>query len=94
MRWFLLCFGLRVLNALAVRQTFFVPDEYWQALEVAHHAVFGWGDITWEWQWSLRSWAHPSLYAALYAGLKYTGMDGRHEVVTYFCDRSFMMMSS
>ncbi|KAJ6664377.1 hypothetical protein lerEdw1_008596 [Lerista edwardsae] len=30
---------LRLLNCLLV-QTSFVPDEYWQSLEVAHHMVF------------------------------------------------------
>ncbi|KYO21238.1 hypothetical protein Y1Q_0001501 [Alligator mississippiensis] len=30
---------LRVFNCALV-QTSFVPDEYWQSLEVAHHMVF------------------------------------------------------
>ena len=32
--------GFRVLNAL-VCTTAFVPDEYWQSLEVAHRMAFG-----------------------------------------------------
>lgn len=32
--------ALRVTNALLI-QTQFVPDEYWQSLEVAHNMVFG-----------------------------------------------------
>ena len=43
------CDGWRVLAALAafracsaaLCQTAFVPDEYWQSLEVAHRIVFG-----------------------------------------------------
>lgn len=30
----------RLLNYFVV-QTYYVPDEYWQSLEVAHHKVFG-----------------------------------------------------
>jgi GPI mannosyltransferase 3 len=37
---FVPCLLLRAVNALLLR-TFFNPDEYWQSLEVAHHAVFG-----------------------------------------------------
>lgn len=32
--------AFRVLNALLI-QTSYVPDEYWQSLEVAHQMVFG-----------------------------------------------------
>lgn len=35
-----LAVALRVLNCCLVR-TSFVPDEYWQSLEVAHRLVFG-----------------------------------------------------
>ena len=38
--WWLVVGVYRVANALALG-TAFVPDEYWQALEVAHYAVFG-----------------------------------------------------
>ncbi|CAN0541564.1 unnamed protein product [Rangifer tarandus platyrhynchus] len=31
--------ALRIFNCFLV-QTSFVPDEYWQSLEVAHHMVF------------------------------------------------------
>lgn len=37
---FLTCLMLRVANALLV-QTYFNPDEHWQALEVAHRVTFG-----------------------------------------------------
>ena len=53
--------GLKMPNplivALAIRslslllpQTFFQPDEFYQALEPAHHLVFGYGHLTWEWK--------------------------------------------
>ncbi|SPO37817.1 related to dolichyl-phosphate-mannose-glycolipid alpha-mannosyltransferase [Pseudozyma flocculosa] len=43
---FLLLF--RLANAF-LTQTYFQPDEHWQALEVAHRLVFGYGYVTWEW---------------------------------------------
>ena len=38
---FLSLLAFRIVNAFVV-QTSFVPDEYWQSLEVAHKMVFGW----------------------------------------------------
>lgn len=35
-----LCLLVRFLNVLLC-QTVFVPDEYWQSLEVAHRVAFG-----------------------------------------------------
>eukprot|EP00892_Ulva_mutabilis_P007769 jgi/Ulvmu1/5364/UM022_0158.1 len=43
-------------------RTSFDPDEYWQAPEVAHRLVFGYGHLTWEWAAGLRSYAHPLLF--------------------------------
>lgn len=37
---FAFCLAFRVVNALLV-QTYFNPDEHWQALEVAHRIAFG-----------------------------------------------------
>lgn len=34
------CLAVRLINSLLV-QTYFNPDEHWQALEVAHRTVFG-----------------------------------------------------
>lgn len=39
-RVFALCLAFRLVNALLV-QTYFNPDEHWQALEVAHRIAFG-----------------------------------------------------
>lgn len=46
---FLVALSFRLFNAL-VSRTFFQPDEYWQALEVAHRLVFGYGYQSWEWR--------------------------------------------
>ncbi|RHY30808.1 hypothetical protein DYB32_004009 [Aphanomyces invadans] len=61
----------RVFNALFVR-TYFNPDEFWQSSEVAHHMVFGYGYLTWEWQphAQLRGYAHPAIFALLYKSLQ------------------------
>ncbi|ODQ80606.1 glycosyltransferase family 22 protein [Babjeviella inositovora NRRL Y-12698] len=63
---------LRVLNAFTIH-TFFQPDEYLQALEPAHWAVFGYGNLTWEWTNGLRSFVHPLLYALPYKLSEWTG---------------------
>ncbi|EIN07166.1 glycosyltransferase family 22 protein [Punctularia strigosozonata HHB-11173 SS5] len=72
--WLALAF--RVSVALVTRG-FFQPDEYYQSLEPAHHLVFGYGQLTWEWQTSLpiRSVIYPALNAAVYIPLKVIGFD-------------------
>ena len=37
---FMVCLAMRMANSLLV-QTYFNPDEHWQALEVAHRIAFG-----------------------------------------------------
>ena len=59
----LLCF--RLSNA-ALCKTSFDPDEYWQALEVAHRRVFGYGYLTWEWHTQLRSYIFPLAFELMY----------------------------
>ncbi|XP_062860533.1 GPI mannosyltransferase 3 [Trichomycterus rosablanca] len=58
----------RLVNCLLV-QTSFVPDEYWQSLEVSHRMVFKYGYETWEWKEGLRGYAYPLLFAAVYKTL-------------------------
>ncbi|WRT63509.1 uncharacterized protein IL334_000414 [Kwoniella shivajii] len=41
---------VRTLITLPFPQTYFQPDEFYQALEPAHHYVFGYGYLTWEWR--------------------------------------------
>uniref|UniRef100_A0A452HQW6 Mannosyltransferase n=1 Tax=Gopherus agassizii TaxID=38772 RepID=A0A452HQW6_9SAUR len=65
---------LRVLNCFLV-QTSFVPDEYWQSLEVAHHMVFNYGYLTWEWAEGLRGYSYPLLFATIYRVLQLLAKD-------------------
>ena len=63
----------RIAVALLTR-TFFQPDEYYQSLEPAHHIVFGYGALTWEWFTSIRSVLYPALNIPVYALLKVTDL--------------------
>ncbi|KAF7294762.1 Mannosyltransferase [Mycena indigotica] len=67
---------IRVLIAL-VTATVFQPDEYYQSLEPAHHIVFGYGHLTWEWlnPRPIRSILYPALNIPLYWLLKATHLD-------------------
>lgn len=66
----------RIFIALGTR-TFFQPDEYFQSLEVAHHLVFGYGHLTWEWlsDKPIRSILYPALNVPVYYALKWAGLD-------------------
>ncbi|CAG9533958.1 unnamed protein product [Cercopithifilaria johnstoni] len=57
--------ALRIMNVFLVR-TYFVPDELFQSVEVAHWAVYGTGYLSWEWLASLRSVLHPFIITMLY----------------------------
>lgn len=72
----LLALLVRICIALFTR-TVFQPDEYFQSLEPAHHAVFGYGHLTWEWlaQKPIRSILYPALNIPIYWVLKITGLD-------------------
>ncbi|KAF8831077.1 hypothetical protein HHX47_DHR1000110 [Lentinula edodes] len=71
-----LAFVIRIFIALCTR-TVFQPDEYFQALEPAHHIVFGYGHLTWEWlsPQPIRSIVYPALNVPIYWILKQTGVD-------------------
>lgn len=73
-RVLIVCLGLRMVNSLMV-QTYFNPDEHWQALEVAHRIAFGYGHLTWEWKKGIRSYLHPMLFALLYKVLAFLRLD-------------------
>lgn len=86
-RVFLALLGIRIFNALTI-STFFQPDEYYQSLEPAWKAVFGYGELTWEWQEGIRGFLYPSIFAPVWWALKslgikdpyilvYTVVDGR-----------------
>lgn len=65
---------LRILSVIIV-QTAYVPDEYWQSLEVAHKLSFGYGYLTWEWQEGIRSYVYPLVLTGLYKFLSILGLD-------------------
>ncbi|XP_048812839.1 GPI mannosyltransferase 3 [Lagopus muta] len=69
-----LAVAARALNCALVR-TSFVPDEYWQSLEVAHRLVFGYGHLTWEWAHGLRGYPYPLFFACIYRALQLLGED-------------------
>ncbi|XP_030313201.1 GPI mannosyltransferase 3 isoform X4 [Calypte anna] len=66
--------ALRALNCFLV-QTSFVPDEYWQSLEVAHRMVFDYGHLTWEWANALRGYSYPLIFATIYKALQLLAKD-------------------
>ncbi|XP_061737657.1 GPI mannosyltransferase 3 isoform X2 [Nerophis ophidion] len=64
----------RIINCFLV-QSSFVPDEYWQSLEVAHHMVFDYGHLTWEWKAGLRGFTYPFIFAFIYKLLYFINCD-------------------
>ncbi|XP_034481577.1 GPI mannosyltransferase 3 isoform X1 [Drosophila innubila] len=77
-------FGLILAVRLAsvfVVKTYFVPDEYWQSLEVAHKLTFGYGYLTWEWVQGIRSYVYPLAIAALYKLLALLQLDSAQLLV-------------
>lgn len=94
-----LALAVRVSLALAT-WTFFQPDEYFQSLEVAHHLVFGYGQLTWEWtsERPIRSILYPALNVPIYWLLRILTLDRTKLLVcTYLrladLDRSFTAMN-
>ncbi|XP_071952389.1 GPI mannosyltransferase 3-like [Antedon mediterranea] len=73
-RLLLLLVVFRFVNALFV-QTWFVPDEYWQSVEVAHKMVFKYGYLTWEWDIGIRGYLHPFIFAVLFKILQLLHLD-------------------
>ncbi|KAL1505327.1 hypothetical protein ABEB36_004918 [Hypothenemus hampei] len=71
------------LSAVFFIQTFFVPDEYYQSLEVAHNLAFGYGHLTWEWRVGIRSYIYPLIFAIIYKFLYLFGLDSPWAVI-YF----------
>ena len=63
----LIALAWRILIAVST-YTFFQPDEFYQNLEAARHAIFGYGHLTWEWSTSRPKCLLPlDLYASLLA---------------------------
>ncbi|KAJ8914945.1 hypothetical protein NQ315_002468 [Exocentrus adspersus] len=77
---FLVFLVVRIASIFLV-QTFFVPDEYWQSLEVAHKLVFNYGYLTWEWYLGIRSYIVPLIYAALYKVFQVLSLDSASNLI-------------
>lgn len=67
--------AIRCLQSLLMR-TFFQADEFWQSLEPAHYMAFGYGELTWEWKFGLRSYAFPLIFQIGYTLVKYIAVLG------------------
>jgi GPI mannosyltransferase 3 len=65
---------IRLFHLYIVR-SWYVPDEYWQSLEIAHYVTFGYGYRTWEWIVGIRSYISISWIVILYKILKYFSLD-------------------
>jgi phosphatidylinositol glycan class B len=72
------------LSSVFVVQTWFVPDEYWQSLEVSHRLSFGYGYLTWEWFEGIRSLIYPLLFCIPYKLLAYFSLDDPKALVTFY----------
>lgn len=70
------------LASIFIVQTYFVPDEYWQSLEIAHKIVFDYGYLTWEWVLGIRSYIYPLIIAGLYKILAVLGLDSAEAIVS------------
>ena len=71
---FFTVFIIRVIM-MFIQQSYFVADEYWQSVEVAHRVVFGYGHLTWEWKEGIRSFLFPSLFVHLFELMKLLHID-------------------
>lgn len=70
----LLLLTIRLFHLYIVR-SWYVPDEYWQSLEIAHYVTFGYGYRTWEWIVGIRSYMTLSWIILIYNALKLFSMD-------------------
>lgn len=77
---FLMLFLFRFYNSISIR-TFFVPDEYWQSIEIAHNYVFNYGYLTWEWTNKIRGFSYPLLFVPVYELLKKLNIDNTELIV-------------
>jgi len=70
----LAAFALR-LGALLLEWDVHHADEVFQVLEPAHRLVFGTGIVAWEWEYGVRSWILPGLFAGIMALARPLGDD-------------------
>ena len=72
---FFLFLSIRIAMAV-ISLTWYVPDETWQSVEIAHGLV--WKDRafkTWEWEHGLRSYLHPLLFVPVFQLLNVLRLD-------------------
>lgn len=62
-------------------QTWYVPDETWQSVEVASKVVWDRGVLTWEWDKSIRSSLHPTIFIIIFKILALIHLDYQWVVV-------------
>jgi len=79
----LLILVVRISSVFLV-QTWFVPDEYWQSLEIAHWLSFGYGYLTWEWFEGIRSLIYPLFIAIVFKHLENFNLDSRLTLVSSY----------
>ena len=80
---YLIVFLVVRLSSVFLVQTWFVPDEYWQSIEVAHRLSFGYGYLTWEWYEGIRSLIYPLVFSVPYKIMEQFCFDGEKALVTY-----------
>ncbi|KAL4471760.1 hypothetical protein ABPG74_008653 [Tetrahymena malaccensis] len=73
---FILFYIFRLINCSLINNSW-AADEYWQSAEVAHRNVFGYGNLTWEWQIEkpIRSPVIMLMVQILYSLLKVLKLD-------------------
>lgn len=71
---FIILLAIRLFHLYIIR-SWYVPDEYWQSLEIAHNITFGFGYRTWEWLVGIRSYISISWIILLYKTLKFFSID-------------------
>jgi hypothetical protein len=73
--WGIVAAGLAARIALALySDNIFHPDEIGQHLEPAHRLAFGYGFVTWEWRFGMRSWAIPGFIAGILRAMDTVGL--------------------
>ncbi len=79
------------LSSVLLVQTWFVPDEYWQSVEVAHYLAVGYGNLTWEWSQGIRSLLYPLSISIVYKQLENFGLDNPLFLVNYLHSCTFFI---
>ena len=96
---FKLILFVRVCMSL-LSNSWYVPDETWQSVEVAHKSLYKRGYLTWEWRMGIHSTLPTNLYTVVLAILKACRLDFQYLVIispkllqavyTAFCEFVFL----